>query len=66
MSSVKGHNLLFYFLFSEKFRKCFIILPAFNLIMWLMKLPKNFEKIVILKIGELVSFWDVKTYFGKK
>ena len=29
-----------------------------------MKLPKNFEKIAILKIGELVSFWGVKTYFG--
>ena len=46
----------FFFLFSEKFRKCFTILPEFNLNMWLMKLPKNFEKIVILKIGELVSF----------
>ena len=51
--SKKGHNLLFYFRFREKFRKCIILLPAFNLIMWLMKLPKNFEKIAILKIGEL-------------
>ena len=33
-----------------------IILLAFYLIMWLMKLPKNFEKIALLKIGELVSF----------
>ena len=32
--------------------------------MWLMKLPKNFEKLAILKIGELVSFWGFKTYFG--
>ena len=24
------------------------------------------KKIAILKIGELVSFWDVKTHFGKK
>ena len=44
----------------------FIILPAFYLIMWLMKLPKNFEKIAILKIGELVSFLGVKIQFGKK
>jgi hypothetical protein len=31
-----------------------------------MKLPKNFEKIAILKIGELVSFLGVKIQFGKK
>ena len=66
MISIKGHNLLSYFLFSKKFRKCFILLPAFYLIMWLMKLPKFFEKMAILKIGELVFFWDVKTDFGKK
>ena len=30
-----------------------------------MKSPKNFEKIAILKIGELVSFWGGKTHFGK-
>ena len=28
----------------------FIILSAFDLIIWLMKSPKNFEKIAILKI----------------
>ena len=39
LSSIKGHNSLFYFLFSGRFRKCLILLPAFNLIMWLMKLP---------------------------
>jgi hypothetical protein len=38
------------------FREWFILLPSFNLIMWLMKLPKNFEKIAILKIGEPVPF----------
>ena len=32
--------------------------------MWLMKASKNFEKIFILKIGELVSFWGAKTHFG--
>ena len=62
--SIKGHNLLSYFLFSKKFRKCYVLLPAFYLIIWLMKLQKKFEKIAILKIGELVSFWAVKPYFG--
>ena len=32
--------------------------------MWLMKASKNFEKIFILKIWELVSIWGVKTHFG--
>ena len=62
----KGHNLLSYFVFSKKVRKYLILLPAFYLIMWLMKLPKNFEKIAILKIGELFSFLGVKIQFGKK
>ena len=43
----------------------FIFLPAFYLIMCLMKAQKNFEKIAILKIWELVSFWGVKIHFGK-
>ena len=43
----------------------FIFLPALYLIMWLMKVKKNFEKIAILKTRELVSFWGVKTHFGK-
>ena len=34
----------------------FIFLPAFYLIMCLMKARKNFEKIAILKTQELVSF----------
>ena len=33
----------------------FIFLPAFYLNIWLMTWPKNFEKIAILKIWELVS-----------
>ena len=37
------------FLFSEKFRKCFILSSAFHLVMWLMKSPKNFEKKASLK-----------------
>ena len=43
----------------------FIFLPAFYLIMCLMKAQKNFEKIAILKIWELVSFWGVKIHSGK-
>ena len=43
----------------------FIFLPAFYLIIWLMTSPKNFEKISILKIWQLVFFWGVKIYFGK-
>ena len=62
--SIKGHNLLSYFLLSEKFRKCFILLPTFYLVMWLMKSPKSFEKIAIFKIWQLVFIWGVKTYFG--
>ena len=34
----------------------FFFSPAFYLIMWLMTLQKNFEKIAILKIWELFSF----------
>ena len=43
----------------------FIFVPAFYLIICLMKTPKNFEKIANLKIWELVSFWGVKSHFGK-
>ena len=46
-------------------KKYFIFLPAFYPIMCLMKSPKNFEKIVILKIWPLVSFWGVKTHLGE-
>jgi len=50
---------------SKKFRKYFYFLAAFYLIMYLMKAPKNFEKILILKTQSLVSFISVKTHFGK-
>ena len=43
----------------------FIFLPAFYLIMCLMKAPKNFEKIAILKTQELISFLGAKTHIGK-
>ena len=44
----------------------FICLPAFHLIMCLMKSPKNFEKIAILKKWQLISFWGVKIHFNEK
>ena len=38
-------NLNSFFLFNKKFRNCvYFFLPAFNLIIWLMASPKNFEK----------------------
>ena len=43
----------------------FIFFPAFYLIIWLMASPKNFEKIAIFKIWQLVFFWGVKIYFGE-
>ena len=42
-----------------------IFLPAFYLIIWLMKSLKNFEKISFLKIWQMVFFWGAKIYFGK-
>ena len=30
-----------------------------------MKPPKNFDKIAVLKIWQLVFFWGVKTHFGE-
>ena len=47
---------------SEKFRK---LLYFFTCIMYLMKAHKNFGKLTILKIWELVSLGSVKTRFGK-
>ena len=42
-----------------------ISLPEFYLIIWLMRSPKNFEKIPILKTWQVDFFWGIKTYFGK-
>ena len=41
------------------------MLPVFYLIMWVMKAPKSFGKIAILKIWELIFIGGVKTHFGK-
>ena len=49
----------------ETFWNYFILLPAYNLIMWLLTAPNNFEKNSHLKTWELVFFWGVKTHFGK-
>ena len=61
----KGYNSKFKVFDGVQFRKYFISLPAFYLIKWLMKSPKNFEKITILKIWWLVFFRGVKTHFGE-
>ena len=47
------------------YRKYFISSSAYSLIMWLMRSPKNFEKIANLKIWQLISIWGSKTHFGK-
>ena len=47
-------------------KKYFIFSSAYNLIIWLLISPKNFEKKGILKTWLLVSLRSVKTNFGKK
>ena len=61
----KSDKSLFTISIGETSRNYLIILLVYYLIMWLMKSPKNFEKIAILKIWQLVSFWGGKTHFGK-
>ena len=41
----------------------FILLPVIYLFMWIMKASKNFGKISIKKIWQLISLWGVKTQF---
>ena len=43
-----------------------IFVPVLYLIMWVMKAPKSFGKIAILKIWELVSLGDAKTHWVPK
>ena len=50
---------------NETFRNYLISLPAYSLIMWLMRSPKNFEKRANLKISQLISIWWSKNHFGK-
>ena len=47
-------------------KKYFICLPAFYLIMCLMKSQKNSEELAIFEMWQLVSFWGVKIHFDKK
>ena len=44
----------------------FTCLPEFYLIMCHMKSPKNFEKLAIFEIPQLVSLRGVKIHFGEK
>ena len=53
------------FLLVKSSENNFISLPAYYLIIWLMKAKKNFAKLAILKTGGLVSFWGVKIHFDK-
>ena len=46
----KSYNSKLKFFDGVQFKKYFISLPAFYLIIWLMKSPKNFEKTSISKI----------------
>ena len=48
-------NLNSFFCLIKSSKIDFIFFSAFYLIMWLMTSPKNFEKITILKIWQLVS-----------
>ena len=52
-------------LFMKSSESNFIFLPAFYLINWVMKALKNFGKITILKILELIFLGGVKIHFGK-
>ena len=65
LNTYKCHKSNIKILLMKSSEIVFIFLPAFYLIIWLMTSPKNFEKIFILKICQLVFFWGVKIYFGK-
>ena len=52
----KSDSTVFNNFIRKKFRKCLFFLPAFYLIICLMKPKKNFEKIVNLKTPELITF----------
>ena len=65
LNTYKCHKSNIKILLMKSSEIVFIFLPAFYLIKWLIIFPKNFEKISILKIWQLVFFWGVKLYFGK-
>ena len=50
LDTLKGQKSNFIIVNCETFRNYFISLPAYSLIIWVMRSPKNFETIVILKI----------------
>ena len=41
----------------ETFRNYLVFSSAYSLIMWLMRSPKNFEKIAILKLNLPLKYW---------
>ena len=61
----KTEKSILRFLFIKSSKNNFIFLPVFYLVMSLMKAQKNFGKIAILKIWELISLGGAKTHFGK-
>ena len=65
LSAFKWHKSNIKNLLMKSSEIVFIFLPAFYLIIWLMTSSKNSEKISILKVWQLVFFWNVKIYFGK-
>ena len=60
LATLKGHKSKFTIVKGETFRNYFIFSPAYSLIMWFIRSSKNFVKIAILKICQLISFWGVK------
>ena len=59
-------NVYSKFLLMKSSKKYLIFSSACYLIIWLMRSPKNFGKIDILNILQLVFLSGVKTHFGKK
>ena len=65
MTNIKRDKRISVISNDETFRNYFISLPAYSLVIWLMRSPKNFEKRANLKIWQLISIWWSKTHFGK-
>ena len=65
LSAFKWHKSNIKNLLMKSSEIVLIFLPAFYLIIWLMKSLKNFEKISFLKIWQTIFFWGAKIYFGK-
>ena len=44
-----SHNFQLYFCLVKTYKSVLFFVPTFELIIWFMKSPKNFEKVAILK-----------------